>query len=192
MPASRIADVPRQARPSRPCCRRAFARRPRRDRCRVRGERRRHCGSCAIAASNFAVAGIEPVEPAAITGWFEPARRFISASMRRSRRRAASIMPFSVRSSGQELRAILRKSSVSCQYLSNWSGTRPSSFFQSISRVMASSIRRARSSARASTAAGVLAISGAPFSGRIAAAQRATSCASNNRRSIGLDCWCQS
>jgi hypothetical protein len=50
---------------------------------------------------HFAVAGIEPVEPAAITGWFEPARRFISASMRRSRRRAASIMPFSARRSGQ-------------------------------------------------------------------------------------------
>ena len=32
-------------------------------------------GSCAIAASNFAVAGIEPVDPAAITGSLLLARR---------------------------------------------------------------------------------------------------------------------
>ena len=51
------------------------------------------CGCCAIAASSFAVAGIEPVEPAAITGSLLPARRFISASIRRSRRAAASIAP---------------------------------------------------------------------------------------------------
>ena len=33
-------------------------------------------GSCAIAVSNFAVAGIEPVEPAAITGWFGTGETF--------------------------------------------------------------------------------------------------------------------
>ena len=73
------------------------------------------CGSVAMVASNFAVAGIDPVEPAAMTGASEPARRFASASMRRSRRSADSMAPRSARSAGQYSRAIFRKRSDSCQ-----------------------------------------------------------------------------
>ena len=65
-------------------------------------------------------------------------------------------------------RAIFRKPSVSCQYLSSWSGTSLSSLSHGTCRVVMSSISRARSSASASAAAGVLATSGAPRRGAIA------------------------
>ena len=68
-----------------------------------------------MVASNRAVAGIEPVEPAAITGASLPARRFASASISASRRSAASMAPRSVRNAGHASRAILRKRSESCQ-----------------------------------------------------------------------------
>ncbi|MGY3694160.1 hypothetical protein ACVIGA_004240 [Bradyrhizobium sp. USDA 3240] len=54
--------------------------------------------SFATAWRNFAVAGIEPVEPAAITGPVGCAvSRAASASIRRSRRAAGSIRPISLR-----------------------------------------------------------------------------------------------
>ncbi len=51
------------------------------------------CGSLAMVSSSLAVAGIEPVEPAAITGASLPASRLASASISRSRRSAASMAP---------------------------------------------------------------------------------------------------
>ena len=86
------------------------------------------CGNAAIVSSSIAVEGIEPVEPAAITGPPLPAfSRLVSASISRSRRSAISMTPRSASISGQFCRAIFRKSSVSCQYLSSSSGTRLSS-----------------------------------------------------------------
>ena len=77
------------------------------------------CGSLAMVASSSAVAGIEPVEPAAITG---PSRlsasRLASAAISWSRRAAGSILPRSARIAGQVSRAIFRNRSVSCQYSS--------------------------------------------------------------------------
>ncbi len=56
------------------------------------------CGSFATAGRNLAVAGIEPVEPAAITGLWECAvSRAASAEINRSRRAAGSILPISFR-----------------------------------------------------------------------------------------------
>ena len=68
-----------------------------------------------MVASSLAVAGIEPVEPAAITGASLPAKRLASASISRSRRSAASMAPRSSRSAGQASRAIFRNRSESCQ-----------------------------------------------------------------------------
>ncbi len=68
------------------------------------------CGSLAMVAISSAVAGIEPVEPAAITGpslW--TARRRASAAIRRSRRAAGSIVPRSARMAGHASRAILQE-----------------------------------------------------------------------------------
>ena len=73
------------------------------------------CGSLAMVASSSAVAGIEPVEPAAITGPSAAgqARGFgldqQVAPLGRLDRAALGA------NSGQASRAILRKSSVSCQ-----------------------------------------------------------------------------
>ena len=139
------------------------------------------CGSLATASRNFAVDGIDPVEPAAITGPSDGfVRRSASASIKRSRRAAGSILLVSARKAGQKSRAIFRKSSVCCQYLSNWSGTRRSSALQSTSRVTMSSISRARSPASVSVEAGPPTTSG-DSTGRLA--QAATSLASTNRRS---------
>ncbi len=86
------------------------------------------CGNFAMAAINSAVAGIEPVEPAAITGpSFLRASRAASALIRASRRVAASMQPRSFNSSGHRWRAICKNRSVSCQYVSNSSGTSLSS-----------------------------------------------------------------
>ncbi len=59
------------------------------------------CGSFAMVASSVAVAGIEPVEPAAITGPVPAASRFASAAISMSRRSAGSMRPFSARIAGQ-------------------------------------------------------------------------------------------
>ena len=67
----------------------------------------------------IAVAGIDPVEPAAITGpWWWADRRLASASIRRSRRAAGSIFWISSRCAGHACRAIRRNSSECCQYSS--------------------------------------------------------------------------
>ena len=69
-----------------------------------------------MVAINSAVAGIEPVEPAAITGPSgRAASRAASALISASRRVAGSMAPRSARISGQASRAIFRNSSVSCQ-----------------------------------------------------------------------------
>ena len=65
----------------------------RRDRCRGRAAPRAPCGSRAMVASSVAVAGIEPVEPAAITGPALLASRAASASISWSRRSAGSMRP---------------------------------------------------------------------------------------------------
>ena len=73
--------------------------------------------SRAMVAINSAVAGIEPVEPAAITGpSVLRARRAASALISASRRLAGSMKPRSSRIAGQLLRASSRNFSVSCQY----------------------------------------------------------------------------
>ena len=118
------------------------------------------CGNLAIVSSSAAVAGIEPVEPAAMIGSELAASRFRSASISLSRRSAGSMRPCSARIGGQLARMNLRKLSVSSQYLSNSSGTRSSSRSQLTCRVVMSSISRARSCARANAVAGLLATSG--------------------------------
>ena len=144
------------------------------------------CGSLAMAAINSAVAGIEPVEPAAITGpSFLRASRAASALIKASRRCIASIQPRSSRTSGHLLRAICKNRSVSCQYLSNSSGTRLSRRSHGTPRVVMSSIKRARSSASAQAAAGVCATSGTPLApcNSGASAHLLTSSVSKRRRS---------
>ena len=121
------------------------------------------CGSFAMVASRLAVAGIEPVEPAAITGASFTARRMRSASISRSRRAAGSIAPRSSRIAGHASRAMRRNVSVFCQYSSSSRGTRSSSRSHGTCRVVMSSIRRASVSASASAEAGLLATSGWPL-----------------------------
>ena len=145
------------------------------------------CGSFAMVSISAAVAGIEPVEPAAITGppvW--AASRLASAAISRSRRSAGSILPRSARIAGHASRTIsFRKRSVSCQYSSCSPGTSVSSLSHGTCRVVMSSISRASASASASAEAGLLATSGALPSRRIAcdAAHLVTSCVSSSRRS---------
>ncbi len=69
-------------------------------------------GSRAMAASRAAVAGIEPVEPAATmgAGGIRRARRSASAVRRRWRRSAASMTPFAVQIAGHCRVTISRKS----------------------------------------------------------------------------------
>ena len=105
------------------------------------------CGSCAMAARKRAVAGIEPVEPAAITGprgcAASRAASAVDQLVAPHRRFDPAVVP--AERPATHSRAIFRKSSVSCQYWSSASGTRPSSAFQSTPRVAMSSISRARS-----------------------------------------------
>ncbi len=69
-----------------------------------------------MVAISSAVAGIEPVEPAAITGAsVRRASRAASALISASRRAAGSIQPRSRSSTGQFSRAICKNFSVSCQ-----------------------------------------------------------------------------
>ena len=134
----------------------------RRDRCRARATPSRLAAGSAMVASNSAVAGIEPVEPAAMTGPLPRASRSASALISRSRRAAGSILPCSCRMPASASRAIFRKSQrelpVDCR-------PRAAQERRAVSngtcRVVRSSISRARSSASASAAAGLLAISGA-------------------------------
>ena len=79
--------------------------------------RRRHCRASAIAARSAAVAGTEPVEPAPMTGAFEPSRESRSASRRimRSRRVPGSIIPRSLRCWGQASVTIRRNVRVMSQ-----------------------------------------------------------------------------
>jgi hypothetical protein len=70
-----------------------------------------------MARRSAAVAGIEPVEPAAIIGPAGAAAASRAASLRisMSRRAAGSARPASARIFGHSSPAIFRKSSVSCQ-----------------------------------------------------------------------------
>ncbi len=125
------------------------------------------CGSRAMAAIKSAVAGIDPVEPATITGpSVLRASRAVSALISASRRAIGSIACASRRTSGQRSRAICKNRSVICQNVSNSSGTSSSSRAHGTSRVVMSSMSRARSSARAEAAAGVCATSGVPVAPR--------------------------
>ena len=146
------------------------------------------CGRPAMVASRVAVAGMEPVEPAAITGAALLASRAASAAISLSRRSAGSRWPFSSRMAGHCVRMNLRKLSVIAQYLSYSSGTRSSSRSQLTWRVVMSSINRASSCASASAVAGLLATSGAspPGGGAIACAQRMIKAASGMMRSRPL------
>ena len=84
------------------------------------------CGKCAMVAISSAVAGIEPVEPAAITGASVlRASRAASALISASRRAAGSIAPRSRSIAGHVSRAICRNFSVSCQYGSRIVGHEP-------------------------------------------------------------------
>ena len=89
--------------PARLSRRRSSAQPPRRDRCRAPAAPPR-LASAATAAINFAVAGIEPVEPAATTGCHDArSGARLPRSIRRSRRPAGSIRPISFRCSGHAL-----------------------------------------------------------------------------------------
>ena len=81
------------------------------------GRTTRPSGSPATVASRSAVAGMLPVEPAAITGWSGAAcaQRRSSRSSSRLRRAAGSIAPFSSRTAGQFAVTIFRNSRVCCQ-----------------------------------------------------------------------------
>ena len=123
-------------------------------------------GSRAIVAMSSAVAGIEPVEPAAITGASVlRASRAASALINASRRSTASMMPRSFKISGQAWCAICRNFERAA---ANIRRGRPapdsSSRSHGTPRVVMSSISRARSSASAQAVAGVWATSGAPLS----------------------------
>ena len=86
------------------------------------------CGSFAMVASSSAVAGIEPVEPAAITGpdvVREPRRLGRDQRVAALGRLHAALLGED--SAASCVRMNFRKSSVSSQYLSNSSGTRSSS-----------------------------------------------------------------
>ncbi|MNL02984.1 hypothetical protein D3C87_1235070 [compost metagenome] len=74
-------------------------------------------GSSAIALSSRAVAGIEPVEPAAMTGRSPKRKRAALAcrSSLRPRRDAASASSWSLSQAGQAFSAISRNCSVCCQ-----------------------------------------------------------------------------
>ena len=70
-----------------------------------------------MVAINSAVAGIDPVEPAAITGppvW--RASRAASALISASRRSAGFRQPRSLNICGHRSRAICKNFNVSCQY----------------------------------------------------------------------------
>ena len=111
----RMARGGRRRHPSSPP--RSAPRWPRRGRCRGRAAPTAPCGSLAMVAISAAVAGIEPVEPAAITGpSVLAASRAASAAISASRRAAGSILPWAARIFGHSTRAIDRNRSVSCQY----------------------------------------------------------------------------
>src|SRR5690606_371426 len=108
-----------------------------------------------IAASRRAVAGIEPVEPAAMTG---PegglrARRSASANMPALRWAAGLERAASASSAGQAWVTISRNSSVTCHQLARSSGTSAASRAQSAPPVSTSSISAARSRASQSASA---------------------------------------
>ncbi len=102
----------------------------------------------AIAARSSAVAGTEPVDPAAITGPLPAARRTASARISSSRRATGSARPASARYSGQPTPTNFRNSSVNWNQRAWSSGA---SFARSSTVTPAaamSSNRRARSAAR--------------------------------------------
>src|SRR5260370_1403062 len=71
-----------------------------------------------MVASSLAVAGMEPVEPAAMIGLpGRDARRAASAAIRRSRRAAGSMAPRSARMPGPTSRAIKRSRRIDAQLL---------------------------------------------------------------------------
>ncbi len=86
-------------------------------------------GKVATVAIRCAVAGMDPVDPAAMTGWVGGDARHNSAwdNSRRLRRSAGSIRPLSAKCAGHALRMIFRKSSVTPQWSAYSSGTSPSS-----------------------------------------------------------------
>ena len=102
-----------------------------------------------MADNSLAVAGMEPVEPAAITGAAGRVRRSrsASASSRPARCAAGFERPRSASSAGQALVTISRNSSVTCHQPANSPGTIRSRADQSAFAVSTSSIRSARSRA---------------------------------------------
>ena len=154
----------------------------RRDRCRARAAPRRRAAGRRWWRAASAVAGIEPVEPAAITGPACAASRSASASISRSRRAAGSILPRSAR-----MRAMLARD---LQELECAASSRRHGRYQGVERsngtwrVVMSSIRRARSSASASARAGNGRSAGLAFAwARCCAAHCHHQRASSSRRS---------
>ena len=109
----------------------------------------RHWAGGRSPTSSSAVAGIEPVEPAAITGPIAGARASLAASMRISALRCAAGLERSRSrsASGQCDVTISRKSSVTCHQPARLPDARSPSFFQSAPSVSISSISAARSRA---------------------------------------------
>ena len=116
------------------------------------------CGSFAIVSISAAVAGIEPVEPAAITGpSVRAASRCASAAISRSRRSAGSILPRSARIAGHASRTI--RSGIERELPVVVDARRApasSSLSHGTCRVVMSSISRASASASASAEAGIV------------------------------------
>ena len=161
----------------------------RRDRCRGRAAPRRRA-----AAWRWSRAAWRSPASSRSSRRRSPARRCWRAARLRPRSacraaRPASIAPCSVRMRRPGSRAIFRKSQRQLPILVELVRHQAVELVPGTCRVVMSSIRRARSSARPSAAAGVLAISGEPCAPRTAGefAHFRISSASSSRRSSGAD-----
>ena len=145
-------------------------------------------GRRAMAPSRRAVAGSEPVDPAAMTGPAagpSAASRAASAATSASRRSAASTMPSALRCAAQAVRAMRTKSRLWSKKLSCSSRFRPSSRAQSMPPMAIWSNSAASSSASATVEAGPAATASCPAARAMVSRQRVTRAVSAMRRWVG-------
>ena len=143
------------------------------------------CGSFAMVASSLAVAGIEPVEPAAITGPSMRREPLRSASINRSRRAAGSIAPRSCRMRrpvlARDLQEVERQLPVFVEIVRH-QGVEPRPTPPAASSCRPSGVRDRRR-ARARPRANARSAAARRRRGFNRAAHFSTSCASSSRRS---------